>query len=66
MTCYKFNSSHWLKLQHPDWRANLVKNLKKKINLPPMRALKFITGHMVYNLALYLNLTDNSHPVEFH
>ena len=22
----KFNSSHWLKLQHSDWRANLVKD----------------------------------------
>ena len=28
-----------------------------------MRALKFITGHMVYNLAYtYLNFTDDSHP----
>ena len=26
VTCYKFNSSHWLQLQHPDWRANLVKD----------------------------------------
>ena len=25
MTCYKFECSHWLKLQHSDWRANLVK-----------------------------------------
>ena len=25
MTCYKFKCSHWLKLQHIDWRANLVK-----------------------------------------
>ena len=24
MTCYKFECSHWLKLQHSDWRANLV------------------------------------------
>ena len=23
---YKFKSSHWLKLQHSDWRANLVKD----------------------------------------
>ena len=22
----KFKSSHWLKLQHSDWRANLVKD----------------------------------------
>ena len=26
MTCYKFECSHWLKLQHSDWRANLVKD----------------------------------------
>ena len=23
---YKFKSPHWLKLQHSDWRANLVKD----------------------------------------
>ena len=23
---YKFKSSHWLKLQHSDWRAKLVKD----------------------------------------
>ena len=23
---YKFKSSHWLKLQYSDWRANLVKD----------------------------------------
>ena len=23
---YKFKSSHWLKLLHSDWRANLVKD----------------------------------------
>ena len=26
MTCYKFESSHWLKLQHSDWRENIVKD----------------------------------------
>ena len=26
MIPYKFKSSHWLKLQHSDWRANLVKD----------------------------------------
>ena len=26
MTCYKFEYFHWLKLQHSDWRANLVKD----------------------------------------
>ena len=29
MTCYKFECSHWLKLQHSDWRANLVKDFFK-------------------------------------
>ena len=24
-TCYKFKCTHWLKLQHSEWRANLVK-----------------------------------------
>ena len=46
MTCYKFECSYWFKLQHSDWRANLL-----KINFPPMRALKFITGHVIYNPA---------------
>ena len=34
MTCYKFHCSHWLKLEHSEWRANLVKNsfLQKKIS----------------------------------
>ena len=50
MTCYKFECSHWLKLQHSDWRANLVKDFFK-INFPPMRALEFITGHVIYNPA---------------
>ena len=26
MTSYKFECSHWLKLQYSDWRANLVKD----------------------------------------
>ena len=41
VTPYKFNSSHWMKSQHSDWRANF----------PPMRALYFIRGHMTFNLA---------------
>ena len=24
-TCYKFKCTHWLKLQHSEWRANIVK-----------------------------------------
>ena len=26
MNCYKFECSHWLKLQHSNWRANFVKD----------------------------------------
>ena len=51
VTPYKFNSSHWLKLQHSDWKANLVKDFFLQINFPPMRALKFITGHMIFKLS---------------
>ena len=40
-----------LKLQHSDWRANLVKYFLLKIDFPIMRALEFITGHVIYNLA---------------
>ena len=47
---YKFKSSHWLKLQHSDWRANLVKDFSLQINFPPMKALKFIIGHVTFKL----------------
>ena len=43
--------SHWLKLQHLDWRENLVNNFFFQINFPPIRALEFIIGHVNYNLA---------------
>ena len=43
-------SCPWLKLQHSDWRANLVKDFFEK-KIPPMRALKFITGYVIYNPA---------------
>ena len=46
----KRTSVHWLKLQHSDWRANLVKNFFLQINFPPMRALEFITGHVTFKL----------------
>ena len=36
----KFKCSHWLKLQHSDWRANL----------PPMRALEFLRDHVTFKL----------------
>ena len=43
-----------MKLQHSDWRENLVKDFFK-INFPPMRALEFITGHVIYNPAYTYN-----------
>ena len=49
MTCYKFRIVNWLKLQHSDWRANLVKNFFN-VNFTPMKALKFITGHVTFRL----------------
>ena len=50
MTCYKFVCSHWLKLQHSDWRSNLVKDLFLQINFPPIRALEFIKSHVIFKL----------------
>ena len=47
---YKFKSTHWLKLQHSDWRENLVKDFFLQINFPPMRALEFIRDHMTFKL----------------
>ena len=44
MTC---DLSHWLKLQHSDWRENLG-NYFFFINFPPMRALKFITDYVIH------------------
>ena len=38
--CYKFKSSHWMKLQHSDWRANLVKDFFLQMNFPPMGILE--------------------------
>ena len=43
VTCPKFDSSHWLKLQHSDWREHF--------NFQLMRALEFIKDCMVYNPA---------------
>ena len=31
-----------------DWRANLANIFFEKINFPPIRELKFLTGHMAY------------------
>ena len=47
---YIFKSSHWLKLQHSDWRANLVKDFFLQINFPPMRALEFVRDHVTFKL----------------
>ena len=35
------NATHWLKLQHSDWKENLVKDLFWQI--------KFLTGHVIFN-----------------
>ena len=40
VTFYKFDSSHWLKSQHSGWREH-----------SGWRALKSITGHVIYNPA---------------
>ena len=50
MIPYKFKCSHWLKLQHSDWRANLVKDFFLQINFPPMKALEFIRDHVTFKL----------------
>ena len=47
---YKFKSSHWLKSQHSDWRANLVKDFFWQIKFPSMRDLEFLTGHVTFKL----------------
>ena len=54
MTCYKFNSSHWLKLQHPDWRANFVKDFFLNKSSTNESNLQQVTQSP-------LNLTNNSH-----
>ena len=41
----------WNYVQRSDWTANLVKDFFWKMNFPLMKALKFVTGHLVYNLA---------------
>ena len=50
MIPYKFKCSHCLKLQHLDWRANLVKDFVLQINFQLMRALKFIMSHVIFKL----------------
>ena len=47
---HKVKCSHWLKLQHLDWRANLIKYFFR-INFPPMRALEIKIGYVTYNPA---------------
>ena len=37
----KRTSVHWLKLQHSDWRANLVKDFFFQINFSPIKVLEF-------------------------
>ena len=62
---YKLKSSHWLKLQHSDWRANLVKDFVLQINFPPMRALEFITGHGGFQLLDLIILELKSHVIPY-
>ena len=50
MTCYNSSALIGCKLQHSDWRANLVKDFFK-MNFTPMGAIEFITGHVIYNPA---------------
>ena len=61
-----FECFHWLKLQHSGWRANLVKDFLFKINFPPIRLLKFITGHMIYKPAYTykFQLKTTKYPVK--
>ena len=40
-----------MKLQHSDWRVNLVKDCFWKINFPPMRDLKFLADHVTFKLS---------------
>ena len=37
-------------IQHSDWSENLVKDFVWKINFPPMRALEFLTSHLIFKL----------------
>ena len=46
----KIKPYHWLKIQHSYWRANLIKDFFLQINFPPMRALQFITDHVIFKL----------------
>ena len=50
MTCYEFECSHWLKLQHSDWRANLVKDFFKQI-FYQWEHSNNNTGHVIYKPA---------------
>ena len=69
MIPYKFKCSHWLKLQHSDWRANLVKDFFLQINFPPMRALEFIRDHVTfklpYDFSYHMKTPNNQHPLHW-
>ena len=51
--------SHWLKLQHSDWRANLVKDNFEKNKVSTNENTWIITGHMIYNLA-YISILQTT------
>ena len=50
MTSYKFEWSHWLKLQHSGWRANLIKDLLLN-KFSTNESTRIIAGHLIYNPA---------------
>ena len=50
-----------MKLLHSDSRENLIKDFFVKINFPPMRALEFITGHVIY-IRLILTNSNRKPP----
>ena len=60
MTCYKFECSHWLKLQNPDWKANLVKVFFNELSTN--ESTQITTGHVTYNPAYkYLKIPTENH-----
>ena len=50
MTCYKFECSHWLKLQHSNWRANLVKYFFLN-KFSTSESTRITPGHVIYKPA---------------
>ena len=57
---YKFEYSHWLKLQHSDWRANLVKDFFKDKFFTNESTRIIITGQ-AGSPGLYLQIPTENH-----